>query len=664
MPGDNGQSKSPQSGVPQTNNSVERASTTDGLPVAVSLGPALHAAGMPRHASLVDSRVVFISFLAILVAIASAFIAQFLMHLISWITHLAFYGQFSAAFDGHAAPSDNHLGPWVIVVPVIGGVIVGFMARYGHKAIRGHGIPEAMEQVLLNQSRIPPRLTFLKPLSAAVAIGTGGPFGAEGPIIATGGALGSFVGQIVSTTAAERKTLLAAGAAAGMAATFGSPVSAVLLAVELLLFEFRARSLIPVALASAAAAGTRVFFDGVHPVFAMPNLAQPGGWDLAVYIVLGGLVGIASVGVTRAVYWIEDAFEHLPVHWMWWPAIGAIAVGVVGYFAPRTLGVGYSNISHIISFGSDPTLNLTIGAIAFLCLMKFVSWVISLSSGTSGGTLAPLFTIGGGLGAVLGAAAQHLLPHAGIDIRVAGLVGMAAMFAGASRAMLASAVFAFETTLQPLGLLPLLGGCTAAYFASALLMPNTIMTEKIARRGVRVPAEYEADYLDQVLVRDACSKGVVSLRPDQTLGQVRDWVASRAAGTSHQGFPVIEPDGLLAGVVTRRTLLDPAEPADKRVGELITRPPIFAYADSTLREAADHMVNHDVGRLPVIDRDKRSGVIGMLTRSDILAAHRRRLRDVSEARPTLKLSELTSRRKRRDPAQADADETEHSSTGH
>jgi CIC family chloride channel protein len=625
------------------NNRVESASTTGGLPVAVSMGPALESAAVPRQASLVNARVLFISALAIGVAVAAAFIAQVLMRLISLVTHISFYGELSSQLDGHASPADNHLGLWVLGVPVIGGIIVGFMARYGHKAIRGHGIPEAMEQVLLNQSRIPPRITFLKPLSAAIAIGTGGPFGAEGPIIATGGALGSLVGQLISTTATERKTLLAAGAAAGMAATFGSPVSAVLLAIELLLFEFRARSIIPVALASATAAGVRVFFDGVHPVFAMPNLAQPGGWDLAVYIALGGLVGIASVGVTRAVYWVEDCFEHLPVHWMWWPAIGAVAVGVVGYFAPRTLGVGYSNISHILSFGSDDSLPLTIKMIAVLCVMKFISWAISLGSGTSGGTLAPLFTIGGGLGAVLGAGAAHLLPHAGVDVRVAALVGMAAMFAGASRAMLASAVFAFETTLQPLGLLPLLGGCTAAYLASALLMRNTIMTEKIARRGVRVPAEYEADFLDQVLVREVCSKGVVSLSPDQTLGEVRDWIAAGAPGSSHQGFPVTEATGLLVGVATRRTLLDPAEPRDRRVREVIARPPVIAYADSTLREAADHMVNHNIGRLPVVERHDRRHVIGMLTRSDVLSAHRQRLRDTHQSGRMIELRLLRGR---------------------
>ncbi len=380
---------------------VERASTTEGLPVSISIGPALEAASMPTQSSLVDRRILLISALAIGVAVVAAFIAQLLMRLISLVTHVAFYGQFVARLDEHSLPAGNRLGIWVIPVPIIGGIIVGFMARYGSKAIRGHGIPEAMEQVLLNQSRIPPRITFLKPLSAAIAIGTGGPFGAEGPIIATGGALGSLVGQVITATAVERKTLLAAGAAAGMAATFGSPVSAVLLAIELLLFEFRARSIIPVALAAVAAAGVRVFFDGVHPVFDMPNLVRPAGWALIAYIFLGGVVGVISVGVTRAVYWVEDAFEHLPIHWMWWPAVGAIAVGVIGYVAPLTLGVGYSNISHIISFGSAGSESFTIRFIGFLCVMKFLSWVIALGSGTSGGTLAPLFTIGGGLGAVL-----------------------------------------------------------------------------------------------------------------------------------------------------------------------------------------------------------------------------------------------------------------------
>ncbi len=373
---------------------------TGGLPVAPSLAPTLEANHLRRPGMALDRRVLVICGLAILVAAAAAFVAQALTRVIGLITNLAFYGRFSTAFS---SPAGNRLGAWVVLIPVGGALLVGIMARYGSKAIRGHGIPEAMEQILKNQSRIPPRLTFLKPLSAAISIGTGGPFGAEGPIIATGGALGSLLGQALATTAIERKTLLAAGAAAGMAATFGTPVAAVLLAIELLLFEYRPRSLVPVSIAAAIATAIRIAFMGSSPIFAMPNLAQPSGAALAVYVVIGASMGVVAVGVTRAVYAVEDRFEKLPIHWMWWPALGAIVVGAVGYVAPRTMGVGYDNIDDIV------TGHLFGRALMILCALKFVSWVISLGSGTSGGTLAPLFTVGGALGALIGrpAARSH-----------------------------------------------------------------------------------------------------------------------------------------------------------------------------------------------------------------------------------------------------------------
>jgi CIC family chloride channel protein len=573
----------------------------------IPVAPAIESR-VPVERSTIDSRVVVISAWSIVLAIVTGFVAQALVAIIGLVTNISFYGRFSFAF---VSPADHHLGRLVIVVPIIGGVIVGLMARYGSKAIRGHGIPEAMEQVLLNESRIPARVTLLKPLSAAISIGTGGPFGAEGPIIATGGALGSLIGQLLHMTASERKTLLAAGAAAGMAATFGSPVSAVLLAIELLLFEFRARSLVPVALASAAATAVRFLTNGTAPVFAMPFLSQPSSEALAIYTCVGAFIGLLSVYVTRAVYWIEDLFEHLPVHWMWWPAVGGVAVGVIGYFAPRTLGVGYDNIEGMVSgklFGET---------VAILCLMKFISWSISLGSGTSGGTLAPLFTIGGGCGVVLGELLAVQFPKFGIDPRICALVGMAAMFAGASRALLASVVFAFETTLQPLGLLPLLAGCTGGYLVSSLLMRNTIMTEKLARRGVRVPAEYHADYLDRILVADACSRDIVTLRDDLTIGQADATLAT------HQGFPVIDAAGHLIGVITRRDFL--GKPRDAHLRDLVHRRPAIVFADSTLRDAADHMVRENVGRLPVVERDDPRHVIGIITRSDLIAAHAKRL---------------------------------------
>ena len=609
------------------------SASSDGLPVSPALDLVLEAAQVPPQPTLIDGRVLRLCALAIGLGATAGVISQVLVRLIALVTNLAFYGRISLV---DVSPAGNSLGFFVIFIPILGALIVGLMARYGSQAIRGHGIPEAMEQVLTNRSRIPARITFLKPLSAAISIGTGGPFGAEGPIIATGGALGSVIGQVLSTTAAERKTLLAAGAAAGMAATFGSPVSAVLLAIELLLFEFRPRSIIPVALASVAATGVHFMLVGAEPVFAMPDLAPPTPAALAVYLLLGGLVGVVSVGITRFVYMIEDAFERLPIHWMWWPAVGAVAVGVIGYFAPRTLGVGYENISDILSG------RLALQGVLVLCTLKFISWSVSLGSGTSGGTLAPLFTIGGGLGALLGGGLIWLFPEAGIDIRIAALVGMASIFAGASRALLASAVFAFETTLQPLGLLPLLGGCSAAYVASCLLMRHTIMTEKIARRGIKAPAEYVADLLEQVLVRDVASREVIALRGEDTVGDFRNWLLSPAKGTSHQGFPIVNREGVLIGVLTRRDLLG-HDALDRRLAELITKPVKFVYDDCTVRQAADHMVNHDVGRLPVVTRQRPNKLMGIITRSDVLSTYRRRIDETLPEAPNLNVSSFRMR---------------------
>jgi H+/Cl- antiporter ClcA/CBS domain-containing protein len=565
------------------------------------------------------------SAIAIGVGIGAALIAAVLTRLIGLITNLCYYGRWSDAFS---APSTAKFGAWTVFIPIGGAVLVGLMARYGAAAIRGHGIPEVMERVLFAGSRISPKVMFLKPISAAIAIGTGGPFGAEGPIIATGGALGSLIGQFIHVTADERKILLAAGAAAGMAATFGSPVSAVLLAVELLLFEYRPRSLVPVALASAVAAVVRNITAGSKPVFASPTMYFPTLHSLLAYVVLGALIGVFAVFTTRFVYWIEDMYEELPIHWMWWPVVGAIAVGLIGLVDERTLGVGYSNIQAIISG------DFVGRALIVLVVLKFLSWAIYLGSGTSGGTLAPLFTVGGGLGAALGELATRFAPGMGVDVHVAALVGMAAIFAGASHALLTSVVFAFETTRQPMGLLPLLAGCSAAYLVALLMHRSSIMTEKLFRRGAEVRTEYSADFLGQVKVRSAATKEVVTITAGRSLGELRAWISTRTPDTTHQGFPVVDTVGSLLGVITRRDLLDPSHDDETRVESIINRHPAVVYERNTLREAADHMVREGVGRLPVVSDDDPTHVVAIISRSDILAAHQMRLdAEVVEERP-------------------------------
>ncbi|MGE3680336.1 MAG: chloride channel protein [Bdellovibrionales bacterium] len=590
---------------------------SEALAVAPSMDLAVINSNIRKQRGI-DSRVLLMSLFALGLGVVASAVAQVLTLLIAFCTNLFFFHRFSLELvDPGAAPN---WGIWVIGVPVIGGLIIGFMARFGSKAIRGHGIPEAMEQILTNESRIPWRIVFLKPISAAIAIGSGGPFGAEGPIIATGGALGSWFGQVVRTTAIERKTLLAAGAAAGMTATFGSPISAVLLAVELLLFEFRPRSLIPVALASVAASAMRISSHGLEPAFAMPPLLQTSASHIAFYGAMGFVIGLAAVAVTKAVYWVEDGFARLPIHWMWWPAIGAVAVGVIGYFFPQTLGVGYSNIDAILSGELAPSF------IFMLCAMKFLSWAIYLGSGTSGGTLAPIFTVGGGLGTLIGGAGQMLFPALNLDLKAAALVGMAGLFAGASRALLASVVFAFETTGQQIGLLPLLAGCAVSYIVSSYLMENTIMTEKIVRRGVRVPHEYAPDFLDTVQAREYCRRKVIALNGEESSLSVAEKLNSGSSEFSHQGFPVVDDQGILIGVITRRDLMKSKE--DLKIRSLIERRPICIFEDQTLRDAADAMTAEKIGRVIIVSRQDPGRPTGILTRSDLLAAHQRRLDEI------------------------------------
>lgn len=592
------------------------------IPVVARPDPQTEVARIGVESGGLGRRTLFISLLAIAIGVAAACIAQALLALIGLITHLSFQGTMGWTL---ADPAHNHLGPWVIAVPVAGALIVGLMARYGSPAIRGHGIPEAMEQILTNRSRISARVLFLKPLSAAISIGTGGPFGAEGPIIATGGALGSVVGQWVHITPDERKRLLAAGAAAGMTATFGTPLAAVLLAIELLLFKFRPASLIPVLAACVTAAGVRTLLVGFAPFFPMAALAWPHAPALLACAMLGAVVGLAAVLVTRMVYAVEDAFARLPVHWMWWPAIGAVAVGVIGWWQPRTLGVGYGNITDALSGGF-------IGpALWMLGIAKLLSWSVALGSGTSGGTLAPLMTVGACLGAVLGHAAAALFPQLGLDPRLAALVGMAAIFAGSSRALFMSVAFALETTRQMPGLLPLLIGCAMAYLVSSLLMRQTIMTEKIARRGVRVPDAYHADYFAQARVADYACLKPVALTAAQTLGQVRAWLDTEHPDSRHQGYPVVDAHGSVQGVLTRKDLFaHDADPAGE-IGHLVRRPAVTIHADATLAEAMQKMAVWAIGRLPVLD-DAQGGaeLVGMLTRSDLLKAYREHLLDKLE----------------------------------
>ncbi|HVI44048.1 MAG TPA: chloride channel protein [Chitinophaga sp.] len=548
----------------------------------------------------VSRRVFYLSVQALLNALLVGFVAKGLVLLISLFTNLAFYGNFSFEENG---PAGNHLGWYVVLVPVAGSIIVGIMARFGSKAIRGHGIPEAMENIILNESRIPPIITFLKPLSAAISIGTGGPFGAEGPIIATGGALGSFTGQVIHISSSERKVLLAAGACAGMSAIFGSPLAAILLAIELLLFEFSPRSVIPVAIACITGAGMHLLLFGDAPVFAMPAIPAVSDTALAVYVLMGVVIGVVAAMVSKSVYLVEDLFEKLPIHWMWWPALGAVAVGVIGYYAPHTMGVGYDNITTLL------TGNVSLTLIFSLCVLKYLSWVISLGSGTSGGTLAPLFTIGGAAGALIGMGVLALFPGCGINLATAALIGMAAMFAGASRALLTAIVFALETTGQPHGLLPLIGACTSAYFVSFFLMKGSIMTEKIRRRGVATPEEYMPDLMLQINAAGVATP--LPFRITDMMNVVQAYTLLQDQPYYQRYIIVTNEENQFKGYLDRQRL----ENSHGSITALLEKAKPFAAAGDDMATVALVLDKQPMDVLAVLQDDK---VTGMVTADAVL----------------------------------------------
>ena len=565
-------------------------------------------------------RIGWISILAALLGILAGIIAYLLYDLIGLFTNLAYYHEWSFHFR---SPENTAIGAWIIITPVIGGLIVGVMAKYGSPKIKGHGIPEAMEAVLTSRSRIEARVAILKPLSAAIAIGTGGPFGAEGPIIQTGGAFGSLVGQLVSTTAAERKVLLACGAGAGMAATFNTPIAGVILAIELLLFEFRARSFIPLVISCTLATSVRSVLLGQKSMFGMGNVDFDVIHGLPFYVLLGLVCGMTAIGFTKLLYWVEDRFDALPIDDLWHPAIGALALGVIGFFIPRVLGVGYDTISDILNN------NLALKLLILIAIFKALALVISLGSGTSGGLLAPMFMSSAALGGVFAIGINHFWPSAHLAPGAYALVAMAAVFGAASRATFAFIVFAFEITRDYNAILPLMLACVIADLIALRYLPTSIMTEKLARRGLHVPGEYEAGVFSLVRVGEMMDRDVQPVLQEMTVAEL----AASSKGHNpllnlSEGLPVIAKDGKLAGIVTQGDLLRAFEldPEGKiSVLEAGSQAPIVAYAEEPLQEALHRMLQHDVGRLPVVNRNHPHKLVGYLTRSNLLSAWTRQL---------------------------------------
>ncbi|MCL2543595.1 MAG: chloride channel protein [Nocardioidaceae bacterium] len=565
----------------------------------------------------VTPRTVLIAALALPIGAVAALAAWCLLRLIGLITNAVFYQRTSTVL---VAPGAGH-HPWwlVLLAPIAGGLVIGVMARYGSEKIRGHGMPEAIEAILLGGSRIQPRVAVLKPISSAVAIGTGGPFGAEGPIIMTGGALGSLMAQFLHLTADERKTLLVAGSAAGMAATFNSPLAALMLAAELLLFEWRPRSLVPVCAAVAVGTVLRHHLLGGGPVFPVSGVLHLHDVDYALCVVSGVIAALLALVATVLVYASEDAFRRLPVHWMWWPAIGGLVIGLGGLVVPQALGVGYDVI------GAELDGSIGLGLIVGILLVKTLIWSLSLGSGTSGGVLAPMFMIGGALGAL----ESHLFPQVAPGFWA--LVALAGVLGGVMRSPVTGVVFALELTHRWDAVLPVMIGSLTAYGASALMLKRSVLTEKIARRGYHLSREYDVDPLEIVFVGEVMTREILELAADLTVGQARvalDDPEGDHAAWRQQLYPVVT-DGRVTGVVTRGALLGHAGRADEPVASLAIEDPVSTHGDETLRRVAETMALAGVTTLPVTDRDDPGRVVGVITLPQLLAARRR---DQQEAR--------------------------------
>ena len=558
-----------------------------------------------------DRRVLILAALAIVVGSAGAGAAWALARLINLVTNLAYFGTLSAVPSNVA---DNTLGLAAALIPVAGCLVIGLMARYGSEKIRGHGIPEAIEAILIGRSRIQGRVALLKPLSSAISIGTGGPFGAEGPIIMTGGALGSLFAQLFHLSNAERKTLLVAGAAAGMSATFGTPIAAILLAVELLLFEWKPRSFVPVAVASVVAATWRSWALGTAALFPLATshlLPQTG---LLLAAVLGIAAGLASGLLTAMVYGAEDLFQRLTFHWMWWPLIGGVVIGVGGLIEPHALGVGYDNIAALLhgDLASGPALRLLI--------VKAIIWSVALGSGTSGGVLAPLLIMGGVLGSLFGALCGVQFSP-GSDTGMWALIGMGAMMGGTMRSPLTALMFGLELTHDMNSLLPLAIGCVAAHLTTVLLLKRSILTEKIARRGHHITREYVVDPFETVRVADIMAQPAEALPADWTVGETLTFFTAPDAPRRHKSYPVIDRDGRVLGMVSRADALRWLRDEHSLTGllreQIAGQDLVVAYDDELAGQLADRMTSSDVGRVPIVNRQSGS-LVGLVARRDLL----------------------------------------------
>ena len=551
-------------------------------------------------------RLLRLSGLAAVRGVAGGGAAWGLIRLIRLITNLAIFHTWSVV---DRSMTGVHVSWTIVPSAVAGALIISLMAKSA-PVIRGHGIPEAMEAVMTKQSRVAPRTALFKPVSAAIAIGTGAPFGAEGPIIVTGGSIGSLLGQIIPVSPSERKILLASGAAAGMAATFGAPLAAVVLAIELLLFEFSARAFVPLVVATSIAGGmhSALFSDG--PLFHVTSHGYAGLRALPAFALLGLACGVLAIVISRGLFLVEDLYRRLPISNFWHPAIGAVVFATIGIFVPRVLGVGYGVIGDVLD------ARLAIGTVAVIAVAKLVAWWVALGSGTSGGTLAPILLISSSFGLVVGSGLNHVLPGPNVALGAFALVAMAATFGAATQATFTAIVFVFELTRDYDVVLPLMLATVIADIVYSAVNDDSLMTEKLRRRGLHVGRHYAVDPFMSTRVDEIMTTHVATMPAGSTVGDAR----SRFARGGHGAYPLIDESSRLVGIVSRGDVLgieaDDTEPLMGYASKDVITVTPTDRAHAALRLMIDESVEH----LPVM---ADGSLVGICTRSDLLKVRRR-----------------------------------------
>lgn len=532
-------------------------------------------------------------------------------------------GEVQTLFFSNGANYLDFMGPYfIILLPAVGGLIVGLLIRYAAREAKGHGVPEVMEAVALRGGRIRPRVSVVKALASSVCIGSGGSVGREGPIVQVGSSLGSTIGQWLGLSDDWVRVLVACGAAGGISATFNTPIGGVFFAMEIILGRFVTPKFGYVVISSVVADFVAHVFLGSQPSFSIVPYDMVSYWETLSYAALGIIAALAATVFIRVLYKLEDVFDSWHIPEFLKPAIGGLGIGLIGLYSYDLFGVGYGDVfwTSTMSVNQAMVGEIALSSLIILLLLKITATSLTLGSGGSGGIFAPSLFIGAMLGGALGTVAHMLFPGYIAPSGAYALVGMAAVFAGATRASFTAIIMLFEMTRNYTIILPLMIAVVISTVISRALNRETIYTRKLVRRGVDLRQINKASPLREVTVEEAMTWDFPTVLETMS---VRELMA-KLRRTGHHGFPVVNEKDELAGVVT----IADVEAAIARgsltgltVKDIASKSVVVAYPDEYIHDVFIKLGSRDVGRIPVVDRRNRKRLLGVLRRHDVLTAY-------------------------------------------